>query len=132
MGFKFAKSEIELTYQGVPYTLKVDVRVAVDLERHMNMHPLTLAIEINKCATDGKIPPLGQMAEFFEFMLQRAGCPNVDFEEVYSAMYDTDDTDGVAESIGEMLGLFMPQIDEVETKGPKPKATPKKRSSKSR
>lgn len=126
MGFKFAKSEIELTYQGKPYTLKVDTRVAVDLERHIGMHPLTLAIEINKCAQKGGIPPLGQMAEFFEFMLKRAGCRNIDFDELYSAMFDAGDVEGISESIGEMLGLFMPQIDEAEDTIPKLKASTKK------
>jgi len=126
MGFKFAKSEIELTYQGKPYTLKVDTRVAVDLERHIGRHPLALAIEINECAQKGGIPPLGQMAEFFEFMLKRAGCRNVDFDDLYSAMFDSGDTDGVSESIGEMLGLFMPQVDEVEETSPKQKAPAKK------
>lgn len=129
MGFKFAKSEIELTYKGKPYTLAVTTRVAVDLERHIGRHPLGLAIEINECAQKGGIPPLGQMAEFFEFMLKRAGCRDVDFDEVYSAMFDSENTDNVTESIGEMLGLFMPQIDEVEETSPKPKAATKKSKS---
>lgn len=127
MGFKFAKSEVELLYKGKPYTLKVDMRLSVDLERHMNSNPLNLALEINKCAVSGKVPPLGQMAEFFEFMLKRAGCPNVDFDEVCSSMYDDQDEDEVAEKIGQILGLFMPQTDEVETENPKPKAAPRKK-----
>jgi hypothetical protein len=133
MAFKFAKSEIELTYQGTPYTLKVDARMAVNLERHMGKHPISFATEIQKCVVNKTIPPLGEMAEFFEFMLKKAGCHDVDFDEVYSAMYDEGDTDGMSESIGEMLGLFMPQIDEEETKTPKKaKAAPKKRVSKNR
>tara|TARA_R110000796_G_scaffold82038_1_gene180376 strand:+ start:543 stop:932 length:390 start_codon:yes stop_codon:yes gene_type:complete len=127
MGFKFAKSEVELSYKGTAYTLKVDMRLSVDLERHMNSNPLNLALEINKCSVAGKVPPLGQMAEFFEFMLKRAGCLNVDFNEVYSAMYDSEDNDKVAETIGEILGLFMPQVDEVETENPKPKPVPRKK-----
>ena len=67
------------------------------------------------------------MAEFFEFMLKRAGCPNVDFDEVCSSMYDDQDEDEVAEKIGQILGLFMPQTDEVETENPKPKAAPRKK-----
>jgi hypothetical protein len=126
MAFKFAKSEIELTYKKVSYTLKVNARLAVDLEKHIGNHPLVLAININKCASAGVVPPLGQMAEFFEFMLKRAGCPNVDFDEVYEAMFESGDSDNVAVSIGELLGLFMPQIDEVETESPKPKPVRKK------
>ena len=128
MGFKFAQSEIELTYKGKIYPLKVTTRLGADLSAHMKSHPLNLAIEINKCAVDGLVPPMFKMADLFEFMLKRAGCPDVDYDQVYSAMFDDQDENKVAESVGEILGLFMPQVDEVETENPKPKAVRKNKS----
>lgn len=127
MSFKFAQSEIELDYKGRTYTLKVSTRLAVDLERHISMHPLTLASKINQAVVKGEIPPLGQMAEFFEFMLKKAGCSDIDFDELYGLMYSGEDAADIGQSIGSLLMMFMPQIDEVE-KAPKPKAKRKKKS----
>ena len=126
MAFTFGKSEIELAYLGKPYTLKVTTRLAVDLERTMGMHPLTLAMKINNAAASGEMPPMGQMAEFFEFMLKRAGA-TVDFDELYNQLFDGDEVIEIATKVGELLGLFIPQNDEVEN-DPKPK--PKRRAKK--
>ena len=126
MAFTFGKSEIELSYLGKPYTLKVTTRLAVDLERTMGMHPLTLAMKINNAAASGEMPPMGQMAEFFEFMLKRAGA-TVDFDELYNQLFDGDEVIEIATKVGELLGLFIPQNDEVEN-DPKPK--PKRRAKK--
>jgi hypothetical protein len=125
MGFKFAKSQIELEHDGQSYNLSVNTRLAVDLERHIGMHPLTLATKINNAISKQEIPPLGQMAEFFEFMLKRAGCRSVDFDELYGAMYDGTDAVDVGRQIGELLMLFMPQTDEQEAPKPKPKRATK-------
>jgi len=122
MAFTFGKSEIDLTYLGKPYTLKVTTRLAVDLERTMDMHPLTLAMKINKASIDGVMPPMGLMAEFFEFMLKKAGA-TVDFDELYSQMFDGEASLEIAGKVGELLGLFIPQNDEIEEA---PKAKPKK------
>lgn len=126
MAFTFGKSEIELEYLGKPYTLKVTTRLAVDLERAMGIHPLTLAMRINKASIEGEMPPMGQMAEFFEFMLKKAGA-TVDFDELYNQLFDGEGALEIAGKVGELLGLFIPQNDEVES-DPKPK--PKKRAKK--
>ena len=124
MAFKFGKSEIDLEYLGNPYTLKVTSRLAVDLERTMGMHPVTLAMKINKAALDGEMPPMGQMAEFFEFMLKRAGA-TVDFDELYSQLFDDQEVLEIATKVGELLGLFIPQNDEIEDD---PKQKPKRKA----
>lgn len=120
MAFTFGKSEIDLEYLGKPYTLKVTTRLAVDLERTMGIHPLTLAMRINKSAIAGEMPPMGQMAEFFEFMLVKAGA-TVDFDELYSQMFDGESSIEIAGKVGELLGLFIPQSDEAEAPKTKPK-----------
>lgn len=124
MAFTFGKSEIELSYLGKPYTLKVTTRLAVDLERTMGMHPLTLAMRINKAALAGEMPPMGQMAEFFEFMLKKAGA-TVDFDELYSQLFDGDESIEIATKVGELLSLFIPQNDEIEEA---PKKKPKRKA----
>jgi hypothetical protein len=122
MAFTFGKSEIDLTYLGKSYTLKVTTRLAVDLERTMDMHPLTLAMKINKASIEGVMPPMGLMAEFFEFMLKKAGA-TVDFDELYSQLFDGEASLEIAGKVGELLGLFIPQNDEIEDA---PKDKPKK------
>ena len=125
MAFLFGKSEIELDYLGKPYTLKVTARTAVDLERALGMHPITLYMKIVKSAQAGEMPPMGLMAEFFEFMLKRAGAI-VDFDELYSQLFDNDEAAIISEKVGELLQLFLPQSDEIEI----PKTAPKTRNRK--
>jgi len=83
-------------------------------------------MKINNAAASGEMPPMGQMAEFFEFMLKRAGA-TVDFDELYNQLFDGDEVIEIATKVGELLGLFIPQNDEVEN-DPKPK--PKRRAKK--
>jgi hypothetical protein len=125
MSFIFGKSEIDLEYLGKSYTLKVTTRLAVDLERTLGMHPITLAMRINNAAIKGDMPPMGKMAEFFEFMLKRAGA-DVDFDQLYSQLFDKDDSVMIAMKVGELLKLFMPQEEESEEKKPIPKKKAKK------
>ena len=122
MAFKFGKSEIDLEYLGETYTLKVTSRLAVDLERTLGIHPITLAMRINTAAIASEMPPMGQMAEFFEFMLKRAGA-TVNFDELYSQLFDDECSIEIATKVGELLSLFIPQNDEVEAA---PKTKPKK------
>ena len=122
MSFKFGKSEIDLDYLGESYTLKITSRLAVDLEKTLGIHPITLAMRINTAAMAGEMPPMGQMAEFFEFMLKRAGA-NVDFDVLYSQLFDDQCSIEIATKVGELLSLFIPQNDEVEAS---PKTKPKK------
>ncbi len=125
MSFIFGKSEIDLEYLGKSYTLKVTTRLAVDLERTLGMHPITLAMRINNAAIKGDMPPMGQMAEFFEFMLKRAGA-EVDFDELYSQLFDKESSVVIAMKVGELLKLFMPQEEEGDEKKPNPKKKAKK------
>ena len=125
MAFTFGKSEIEFVYLGKLYALKVNARVAVDLEKHIGMHPLTLAIKINKDGIEGNMPPMGLMAEVFEFMLKKAGAP-VDFDELYGELFGGDNQIAISTTIGELLGLFIPQNDDVEAPKVKPKRAAKK------
>lgn len=119
MGFKFSVSELEFGYKGESFTLPINARLAVDLERTIGMHPLTLAQRISAAAVKGEVPPMGQMAEFFEFMLKRAGARNVDFDEVYGELFGGDDATSIGESVGNLLGVFIPSSDEEEI-DPKP------------
>ena len=120
MGFKFAQSTIELEHNGRKYDLLVNTRLAVDLEVYMNMHPLTLWQRISASTEKNEIPPMGQMATFFEFMLKKAGCNDVDFDKLYNSMFDGQDAVAVSSQIGQLLSLFAPQQDE------EPEASPKK------
>lgn len=115
MGFKFSASEIEFGYKGESYNLPINARLAVDLERAIGMHPLTLAQRINLASVKGEIPPMGQMAEFFEFMLKRAGARSVDFDEIYGSLFDGTSSSDIGESIGNMLGVFIPSSEGEET-----------------
>lgn len=128
MGFKFSVSELEFGYKGESYTLPINARLAVDLERTIGMHPLTLAQRINAAAVKGEIPPMGQMAEFFEFMLKRAGARNVDFDEVYGELFGGNDASVIGESVGNLLGVFIPasEGEEVDPKQSKPRKAAKK------
>ena len=119
MSFKFGKSEVNFEYLGKSYSLTVNARLAVDLERHINMHPLTLLIKINKDAMAGEMPPMGVMAEVFEFMLKRAGAP-VDFDDIYSELFGGDKQAEISGLVGDLLTLFVP------TNTDTPKPTPKK------
>jgi len=111
MAFQFSVSELTFGYRGEEYTLSINARLAVDLEKTIGMHPLTLAQRINASAIKGEIPPLGQMAEFFEFMLKRAGARNVSFDDVYGELFGGDDAASIGESVGELLGVFVPAFD---------------------
>lgn len=111
MGFQFSVSELEFGYQGATYTLSINARLAVDLEKTIGMHPLTLAQRINAASVKGEVPPLGQMAEFFEFMLKRAGARNVSFDDVYGELFGGDNAADIGQSVGELLGVFVPAFD---------------------
>jgi hypothetical protein len=119
MGFKFAKSEIELEYLGKSYSLTVNTRMAVDLEKHIGIHPIVLMLKINKAVEKGEMPPLGLMAEFFEFMIKRAGCRDVELDDVYGELFGGGSSIEISTMIGSLLGLFIPQADEGEKKDPK-------------
>tara|TARA_R110000772_G_scaffold240232_1_gene352435 strand:- start:346 stop:717 length:372 start_codon:yes stop_codon:yes gene_type:complete len=118
MAFTFGKSEIEFEYQGKSYSLKVDARLAVNLERHINMHPLTLLIKINKDAIAGEMPPMGLMAEVFEFMLKKAGAP-VDFDEIYAELFGGESQAEIAGIVGDLLTLFVPTTTDTPKTKPK-------------
>lgn len=124
MAFKFSVSELEFGYKGETYILPINARLAVDLEKSIGMHPLTLAQRISASAVKSEIPPMGQMAEFFEFMLKRAGAKNVDFDEVYFELFGGDDAHSIGESIGNLLGVFIPDSDGAEA-DPKPRKSRK-------
>jgi len=126
MAFLFGKSEIELDYLGKSYTLKVTARTAVDLERSLGMHPITLYMKIVKASQAQEMPPMGLMAEFFEFMLKRAGA-TVDFDELYSQLFDNDAMTEISEKVGELLQLFLPQSDEIDIPKTQPKTRTKKK-----
>lgn len=111
MAFKFSVSELEFGYKGESYTLPINARLAVDLEKSIGMHPLTLAQRINAAYSKDEIPPLGQMAEFFEFMLKRAGAKNVSFDDVYGELFSSDDAASIGESVGNLLAVFIPEQD---------------------
>ena len=124
MAFTFGKSEIDFEYQGKNYSLTVNARLAVALERHINMHPLTLLIKINRDAQAGEMPPMGIMAEVFEFMLKKAGAP-VDFDEIYNDLFGGDKQREIAGIVGDLLTLFVPMSDD-EVKKDKPKTKARK------
>ena len=111
MGFQFSVSELEFGYKGETFTLPINARLAVDLEKTIGMHPLTLAQRINAASVKGEVPPLGQMAEFFEFMLKRAGARNVSFDDVYGELFGGDNAADIGQSVGELLGVFVPAFD---------------------
>lgn len=119
MAFQFSVSELEFSYLGSDYKLPINARLAVDLEKTIGMHPLTLMQRIGAASQRGEVPPLGQMAEFFEFMLKRAGARNVSFDEVYGQLFGGDDAASIGESVGELLGLFVPSHDGADI-DPKP------------
>lgn len=114
MAFKFSVSQIEFVYKGESYVLPINARIAVDLERTLGMHPLTLAQRISASNLKGEMPPMGLMAEFFEFMLKRAGARSVNFDEVYGELFGGNDAKEIGESVGNLLGVFIPSSDEVE------------------
>lgn len=111
MAFKFSVSQLEFGYKGQSYTLPINTRLAIDLERNIGMHPLTLAQRISAASVKGEIPPMGQMAEFFEFMLKRAGAINVTLDDVYGELFSGDDSAQIAESVGSLLAVFIPQSE---------------------
>lgn len=119
MAFQFSVSELEFGYRGETYTLPINARLAVDLEKTIGMHPLTLAQRINAASSKGEVPPLGQMAEFFEFMLKRAGARNVSFDEVYGELFGGESAADIGQSVGELLGVFVPSNDGADI-DPKP------------
>tara|TARA_R110000782_G_scaffold231378_1_gene317710 strand:+ start:34 stop:405 length:372 start_codon:yes stop_codon:yes gene_type:complete len=123
MSFTFGKSEIDFEHNGKSYNLKVNARIAVDLERHIGMHPLTLLVRINKDAIAGEMPPMGIMAEVFEFMLKKAGAP-VDFDEIYGELFGGDRQAEISGIVGDLLGLFIPT--NTDTPKTKPKRVVKK------
>lgn len=124
MAFTFGKSEIDFEYLGENYSLSVNARLAVDLERHINMHPLTLLIRINKDAQAGEMPPMGLMAEVFEFMLKKAGAP-VDFDAIYNELFGGESQQEIAGIVGDLLTLFVPTNTDTAKKD-KPKTRAKK------
>ena len=123
MAFTFGKSEIDFEYGGKPYNLKINARLAVDLEKHIGLHPLTLLVRINKDAIAGEMPPMGAMAEVFEFMLKKAGAP-VDFDEIYGELFGGEKQAEIAAFVGDLLGLFIPT--NTDTPKTKPKRAAKK------
>ena len=127
MAFQFSVSELEFTYKGEEYTLPINTRLAVDLEKTIGMHPLTLAQRIGISAQKGEVPPLGQMAEFFEFMLKKAGARNVSFDEVYGELFGGTDAADLGDTVGQLLGLFVPSHDGADVD---PKPQKKQRASK--
>lgn len=128
MAFKFSVSEIEFNYQGVDYELPINARLAVDLERTIGMHPLTLAQKISQAGSKGEIPPMGLMAEFFEFMLKRAGARSIDFDEIYGELFGGDNASEIGEYVGNLLSIFIPSSEdlEIDPKSRKPRKPGKK------
>ena len=123
MSFTFAKSEVDFEYEGKQYSLKVDSRLGANLERHIDMHPVTLLIKINKCALDGEMPPMGIMAEVFEFMLKKSGVP-ADFDKIYKDLHGGENQEELARIVGSLLVLFIPATS--DTPKTKPKRAAKK------
>lgn len=116
MAFKFGASQIEFGFKDKEYTLLINARLAVDLEKTLGIHPLTLAQRISKAVDKGETPPLGQMAELFEFMLKRAGARDIDFDDVYGELFGGSNAEKVGVAVGELLTVFVPVEDKPDPK----------------
>lgn len=124
MSFKFSASQVDFGYKGEQYSIAINARLAADVEIYLGTHPVNLMQKIIASENKGELPPLGQMASFFCFMLKRAGARNIDQDEIYGELFGEDYSSQIGEAIGNLLAVFVPHQEAVSD--PKSKARTKK------
>ena len=97
--------DIELSWEGVPYTIRGDdhvMRVLAAVEDHLTF------MELERGRSSGKIP-LAKLSAAYSVVLRFAGC-RVSAAEVYKGMWaDGKTAAAISEAVASLLELMLPQ-----------------------
>ncbi len=120
----FSSSQFDFEYNGKEYSLPITTRLAIDVEKAISTHPVTLFQRIMSANSKGDLPPVGAMTEFFVFMLKRAGVTDAKLDDIYAEMMGGEDAAAISQVIIGMLLAFIPsnEVDESDPKSKKRKS----------